>query len=183
MTIYDLLKNDHAKLQTTLDRLLAATEKQEREALITEVRDLLVPHSRAEEAVLYNSLRDMHEAGKLIRHSYQEHIKAESILRGLQVTEAVMVKWQHGVELLKKDITHHIAEEEGKVFPAARKALTQEDAVALGKAFEELKPMIGAGLLSSQIELMTNLMPQQFRKSFADGLTHHVGTGDVRQVS
>ena len=48
MTIYDLLKNDHAKLQTTLDRLLAATEKQEREALITEVRDLLVPHSRAE---------------------------------------------------------------------------------------------------------------------------------------
>lgn len=170
MNIYDILKNEHVNLKAALSQLAAAEEPKQREALIAEVADKMVPHSRAEEAVLYNLLRDMDEAGDLVKHSYQEHVKAETILRGLQVSEAVSVNWQSGVEMLRKDLNHHIAEEEGKVFPAAQKLLSDSDAEALGAAYLKLKDHMGSGVIASQIELVGNLVPQRFRKSFVDFL-------------
>ncbi len=170
MNIFDILKNEHINLKALLDQLASAEEPKQREALIAEAADKLVRHSRAEEAVLYNLLRDMDEEGELVRHSYQEHMKAETILRGLQVTEAVSVNWKDGVEMLRKEIEHHVGEEEGKVFPAAQKLLSDSDAVELGEAFLEVKEHTGSGVIRSQIELISNLVPQRFRKSFVDFL-------------
>lgn len=175
MTIYDELKKDHELVKSLLDRLSEAETADARRSLIAEIRDNLVPHSRAEEAVFYNTLRDLDESKDLVMHSYQEHLKAETLLRGLQVSEAVAMNWKSGVQKLKDDIAHHIQEEEGRVFTAARRIFSDEDARMLGKAFTELKPQIGAGVLSSNVELMANLMPERFRKSFVDHLQRGEG--------
>src|SRR3954462_2302980 len=121
MTIYDELKNDHEKLRQVLDALSLAETAESRRVLITEVRDLLIPHSRAEEAVLYNVLREDKEVRDSVSHSYQEHITAETLLRALQVTEAVALNWRSGVKKLVDELNHHILHEEGTVFLAAKR--------------------------------------------------------------
>lgn len=170
MNIYDLLKSDHQEVLAVLGALAQAEDSKLRRDLVTQVKDLLVPHSRAEEMVLYNVLRDMEEARDLIRHAYAEHVKAETLLRGLQVSEAIALKWRSGVEKLTEDLFHHITNEESVVFAAAKRVLTEEEAMALGGAFTQLKANMKSGFLSSQIELITNLMPQKFRRSFVESL-------------
>jgi hemerythrin superfamily protein len=171
MSIYEELRADHEDIQDLLDLLAQAEEPDERKSLITQIRDLLVPHSRAEEAVLYNSLRDLDQSKDVVTHSYQEHIKAETLLRALQVTEAVALHWQSGVEKLRDELDHHIEHEETTVFAAAQGVLSNDDADALGKAFSQFKEKLGAGFLVSQIELLANIMPQRFRKTFVDFLS------------
>lgn len=170
MPIYEELKKDHEALKKVLHQLADAESHDERQELVTKVRDLMVPHSRAEEAVFYNVLRQMDEVKDKVSHGYQEHVAAETLLRALQVTEAVHVNWKAGVEKLIVDIEHHIEEEEGEIFPAAKEVLTNEEAQQIGKAFRELKPKVGANVISSNIELMANLIPARFKKPILDKL-------------
>lgn len=168
MTIYEELKTDHDQVQTLLNQLAASTHPESRRNLVKSVRDLLIPHSRAEEAVLYNVLRDLDESKNVIAHSYKEHFKAETLLRGLQVTEAVSMHWEKGVNKLKEELNHHIEEEETVVLSAAQRVLSDSEAEVLGSAFVELKQHIGTGIMSSQIKLIANLMPERFRKSYLE---------------
>ena len=91
MQIYEALINDHRKLQGILDRLVALNEGDEdqRQEMITQVRDELIPHSRAEEAVFYNSIRAINTAQDLAWHGYEEHMLAESLLRTLQAADKI----------------------------------------------------------------------------------------------
>ena len=81
MTIYQELENDHKKVIGLIDKLIAAekSDPKMRENLVTQIRDELIPHARAEEAVLYNSIRDIETAKGVIGHAYREHMEAESI--------------------------------------------------------------------------------------------------------
>lgn len=166
MNIYDILKKDHETVRGLLDQLASAEEAKSRTPLINKISEELVPHSRSEEWVLYNLLRDLDQSKDVVMHSFQEHVKAETLLRALQVSETVHIKWQSGVEKLREELNHHIEEEEGKVFSAAKKVLSEQEAQLLGKAFQEAKSKVGSNFLSSQFELLMNLMPQRFRQSF-----------------
>jgi hemerythrin superfamily protein len=169
MQIYELLKNDHREVKSLLDQLIAAEGAEERSALIAKVRDALVPHSRAEEAVFYNSLREYDRAKDKIGHSFVEHLSAETILRGLQVQEKVMGNWQAGARKLKEALDHHIAEEEGELFSLARQFFTEEEANMMGGAFEKLKAeTVPEGFMKTTLDLVVNMMPPRFTKGFRD---------------
>ena len=170
MQIYEALKKDHQEVRGLLAQLIALDENsktQARTTLIQAIRDALVPHSRAEEAVFYNSLRENASVAGLVAHGYQEHIEAETILRTLQVADKVDVGWLKMAESLKKALEHHIAEEEGKIFTAAKQIFTSDEAEMLGKAFEGLKPEIKReGILATTSELIANMMPAKFSSAF-----------------
>ena len=78
MLIYDLLKQDHEKVKGLLSELVNSSDATEetRVGLINQIRDELVPHARAEEAVLYNSMRAIDMAKDLAWHGYEEHAEA-----------------------------------------------------------------------------------------------------------
>ncbi len=171
MTIYERLHSDHEALKPLLNQLKIADSVESRKSLLTQIRDALVPHSRAEEAVFYNGLRETKEGKDVVTHSYMEHVEAETLLRALQITENGALHWQKGVEKLREALLHHISEEEGKVFAVGKKVLSEEEAVLIGDAFEKLKPQLGAGVVTSNIELSVNLLPLRFRKSVTEFLT------------
>lgn len=169
MQIYELLKNDHRELKATLDQLIAAEGEEERKGLIKQVRDALVPHSRAEEAVFYNSLREYDRAKSKIGNSFLEHLSAETLLRSLQVQEKIMGNWQAGARKLKEALEHHIAEEEGEIFSLARQFFTEEEANMMGGAFERLKAeTMPEGFMKTTLDLVVNMMPPRFTKGFRD---------------
>lgn len=171
MEIYEALKKDHVEVREMLTQLIelgAETPAEMRNGLINDIRDALVPHSRAEEAVFYNSLRGIEKASGLVAHGYQEHVAAETLLRALQVQGKVDAGWIATAKKLKEALEHHIAEEEGAIFTAAKQVFTRDEARMMGEAFEKLKPEIKEeGLMTTTIELVANIMPARFSKAFS----------------
>src|SRR5687768_4755652 len=110
MLIYDVLKKDHEKVKQLLERLVHSADADDttRANLITQIRDELIPHARAEERVFYNSLRSIDQAKDLVRHGYQEHMEAESLLRMLQVQDKVNMDWSTNAKKLRDAVLHHI---------------------------------------------------------------------------
>lgn len=165
MSIYDVLKKDHDKVQDLLNELVMLSDGDtvERTRLIGEIRDELIPHSRAEESVFYNSLRSLDQAKDIVMHSYQEHLGAETLLRTLQAKDKVNMDWKKTARELKEAVQHHINEEETRIFNVAQQLFTKEEADMMGEAFEALKPEIREeGLVQTTIEMLTNLMPKRF---------------------
>ena len=77
MEIYDVLKDDHEKVKELLSQLLSLADDDEggRNHIVTEVRDALIPHSRAEESVFYNSLRTLNKTHDIAIHAFKEHME------------------------------------------------------------------------------------------------------------
>src|SRR4051812_42423759 len=95
MSIYDALKKDHRKVEELLNELVMLEENSGRAPeLISEIRDELVPHSRAEESVFYNSLRSLDQAKDIVMHGYKEHLEAETLLRTLQAKSKIDLDWK-----------------------------------------------------------------------------------------
>lgn len=180
-TIYDVLKNDHREFERLLDSLVAASrsDNDSWKAILDELRRGVVAHAHAEEAVLYNALREADQAKGLVLHSYGEHAKAETEMRTLGAAKLVDANWTSLVEKLRKDLLHHIEEEETKVFDAARQVFSEEEAIQLGAAFERMKLETAKGgdsMVASTIDLVANLLPprltQAFRKNIKSGRPH-----------
>ena len=161
MDIYEALKKDHEQVKELLDELVALQNDDEyRYVLIDEIRNLLIPHSRAEESVFYNTLRAVNADKKVVFHGFQEHLEAETLLRTLQVMDKVNLEWKAVAEKLKEAVNHHIQEEESEIFAEAREAFTEEEAVAMCDAFEQLKPKIEQeGFVKNTVDMVINMMP------------------------
>jgi hemerythrin-like domain-containing protein len=164
MLIYEALKKDHDKLKVLLNDLVGAADASEetRNNLIQQIRDELIPHARAEEAVFYNPLKEIDGTQSIVMHGYAEHMEAETILRTLQAMNAVNVEWTALAKKLKDGIEHHIAEEENEIFAAAQQVLAVEEAELMADAFEKLKPEIRkGGFMQNTLDLIANLMPER----------------------
>lgn len=168
MDIFEALTNDHDQLKPLLNKLVTASENNdETKQLLDQILSLLIPHSRAEEAVFYNSLREIPDTKDLVGESYQEHAKAETLLRTLRGMATINADWTKGVRKLKEDLEHHIAEEEGPIFQAARQVLLEEETHQMAKAFARMKPEIQEqGAIKNTLEMVANLMPKRFSEKF-----------------
>ena len=168
MLIYEALKNDHKKVKQLLNELVHLNEdaSNRRTELISEIRDELIPHARAEEAVFYNSLRAIDSAKDIIMHGYQEHIEAETALRMLQVRDKIDVEWRYTANKLRDSINHHIDEEENKIFTVAQQLFTKQEAEVMAVAFEKLKPEIKEeGFIKTTFDMVVNMMPPKIAAS------------------
>lgn len=168
MSIYQELHKDHVKVRNLLNELIALSNGHVHDrasALIHRLRDELIPHARAEEAVLYNSLRTIESMHDLISHSYKEHIAAEALLRSLQVRDKTRLDWHKTAKELLTAIEKHVKEEEEVIFEKARHNLSAEEAEQMGRAFMKLKPEIREeGIATNALELAANMMPSRFSK-------------------
>lgn len=173
MNIYDALKKDHDEVIAMLDRLIATGEKDDSHFdIVDQIRDELIPHARAEEAVFYNSLRALNGKEE-VRHGYKEHLEAESLLRSLQIRDSLNANWKKTAEKLRETLQHHINEEEGKIFNLAKRLLSEQEATEIGNAFEKLKPKYREeGFMGTTAEMIKNMMPARLKKLPLDPSQH-----------
>ena len=167
MQIYDLLKKDHRDVIALFDDLLALDEKDEhRFELVEQIRDALIPHSRAEEKVFYNSIRALDADSGKVMHAYNEHLAAETLLRTIQAENGLHVGWKATAKKLKEALQHHIKEEESEIFALGYKVFSAQEAEQIGAAFEALKPEIKEkGLVGTTVQMIANLMPPRLSKN------------------
>lgn len=167
-TIYDVLRKDHDILKGLLQQLVQVENKSEdTKRLLSAISDELIPHARAEEAIFYNSLKEINPAKELISHSYTEHAQVEGLLRTLQGMAMVNMEWKAAAKKLKESIEHHIEEEEGKIFSAAKQLFLEQEAIEMARAFERMKPEVQKqGAFKNTIDMVANFMPDRFAKTF-----------------
>jgi hemerythrin superfamily protein len=167
-TIYDLLAQDHEEVQGLFTQLLALDDKdQKRSAIVKQIYDALIPHSRAEEAVFYNTLRSIGAGKGKVFHGYTEHMEAELMLKALMVEDKTGIPWKATATKLGEALDHHIAEEEDEIFAVAREALTDEEAESIGEAFLAMKEKVAeGGELSNMVQQMKNMLPPALTDKF-----------------
>ncbi|HYC55037.1 MAG TPA: hemerythrin domain-containing protein [Candidatus Binatia bacterium] len=166
MDIYNALHRDHEELKQLLTDLVEATQfNDETTHLLHSVRNLLVPHSRAEEEVFYNSIRDLEPGNDQVMHGFKEHMEAEALLRSLMGMSAIGIEWTAAAEKLRDAVFHHIEEEETQIFPIAQRLFDHQESHDIGVAFVSLKPQVAEeGMIKNAVHLVSNLMPARLRR-------------------
>lgn len=167
MDIYEYLERDHVEVRQLLNELINLKEDDDyRYVLIEQISNALIPHSRAEESVLYNTLRAVNADTSLVMHGYKEHMEAETLLRTLQVKDKVNLDWKSTARKLLDALEHHIQEEESEIFDEARAAFSDEEAQSMGEAFVQLKTKVeGQSAIGTTMDMVVNLMPPRLADS------------------
>ncbi len=135
MNIYERLEQDHREMAGMMDKLESGYDARVFEKLANE----LTAHMRAEEEVLYRPLRDAEPAHEPVLEGYEEHHVGDLILRELKANNPGTDRWMAKFNVLKENVEHHIEEEEGPLFDAARQVLPDERAVAMVREFQAEK--------------------------------------------
>lgn len=167
MKIYDILKQEHKEIKILISELLKLKEDDDfRYILVEEIKNTFLPHARAEEATLYNTIRAVDADKFIVAHSFKEHLEVESLLLLLEVKEKAHFDWRATATKLQSALEHHFKDEEGKIFTEAKKIFTDAEAEAIGEAYLKLKPSyIGEGVVKNVADLVINMLPPRLADS------------------
>ncbi|WP_292390494.1 hemerythrin domain-containing protein [Methanosarcina sp. UBA5] len=143
-TIYDILKAEHKQVSDLIQQALRDGSK-ETFFIIKAKTD---PHLAGEEKLLYSLLEQKEDLRELVSHAYEEHNEIKSISFELESLDAGSSNWTSKIKELDESVSHHVEEEENKVFPAARKTLSEDKAQQIAqqyldfsKSFQQQHPM------------------------------------------
>ena len=138
-----MLKEDHDKVKKMLADGESTTERgvKTRTELFARLKDELEIHERIEEEVLYPALKAHSKARELALEGYEEHHVVDGILAELELTAPDDEEWGAKFKVAKENLEHHIDEEEGEMFPAARKAFSSDELRQMGERMAEIKQL------------------------------------------
>ena len=141
MNAFTLLKADHKKVAGILEKIDSTTERgvKTREDLFTQLKTELDVHARIEEEIFYPALEDAKETREITLEAFEEHRLVKQLLSELEKMDKGDEQWTARFTVLKENIEHHVEEEEGEMFPKARKVLNEAEAEELGTRLEEAK--------------------------------------------
>jgi hemerythrin HHE cation binding domain-containing protein len=141
MDALTLLKNDHEELKKHLEAGEDTTERavKSRAEILDTVSTLLMAHERIEEEIFYPALKEHPNAKDIVLEGYQEHHVVDVLVDELQDLVENDERWGAKFTVLKENIEHHVEEEEGEMFDAARKVFSERELEELGERMERMK--------------------------------------------
>jgi hypothetical protein len=140
--VLELLTAQHAEVDVLFEQIEKADG--DRPALLMELADLLGAHAAVEEQIFYPAVmtKTTHD---LLHEAVEEHLEIKRVLADLITMRLDDASFKAKIAVLKENVTHHAhREEEEKLFPLLRKAMSSDERAALGNEvlvmFEELMP-------------------------------------------
>ena len=170
MGIYALIKIDHTIIRELLEELVALNAGDDyRFVLLEQIEHALLPHSRAEEVIFYNSIRAIRSDSSDVMNAYHEHAGIDVYLRALRIKEDSNLEWKETAELLQTTIVKHFEREEDVIFKEAAILFDTDEVEAMGAAFEELKARYEEeGVVKTSADLIVNLLPPHLVERIRD---------------
>lgn len=135
----DMLKQDHDKVEKAF-KDFEKMDRQDTEAcrrLIETVCEDLKLHTTLEEEVFYPAVREAIADEDLMNEAAVEHETAKMLIDQLENMGADDPNYYATFSVLGEYVRHHIKEEQGEMFPAAKKA--KLDLAALGDRMRSRK--------------------------------------------
>jgi hemerythrin-like domain-containing protein len=141
-----LLTEDHKrvrKLFKQFEKMKEDGEPAEKEALARQICEELKLHTEVEEKIFYPSVREAIEEEDMLDEALVEHASAKDLIAQIEDGDPKDGMWAARVSVLGEYVEHHVTEEEEEMFPKAKKA--KLDLEALGEQIEEMKASRQAG--------------------------------------
>jgi len=145
MDILTKLKKEHREVQLLLDQLVDSDSAPERKALLKQIKAALVPHSRAEEKVVYDALRGLKDkdARQDGEEGYLEHGLADRMLMTLgKIGNVKSVEFGAAAKVLRELLGHHIREEESAIWSDVKDNFSDEEREDMNRRFEAAKKKV-----------------------------------------
>ena len=141
-----LLKSDHAKVKSLFADFRKAKKRgaasKEKAALVDTICRELKIHTQIEENIFYPAVREAIDDEDLMDEALVEHAGAKELIAQLEDADPADDLYDAKVTVLGEQIDHHVEEEEGEMFKAARKADLDMD--ALGAEMASMKAELTA---------------------------------------
>jgi hemerythrin superfamily protein len=128
-----LLSADHREVTAMFEQYkgLGERARASKKKLADQICNALTVHATIEEEIFYPALRAASkEAADLLDEALVEHAGAKDLIAQLQEMDPEDDLYDAKVKVLGEQIDHHVEEEEGEMFPKAKKASL--DLAALG---------------------------------------------------
>lgn len=140
-TIFELLKEDHRQVQAILEEIKETTDDavSARREKFKRIREALDVHTQFEEGRFYPAARAATGMDEEIEGGLQEHDEARKMLEDIAGTDPGEADWMQMIVELGEALEHHIEDEEAQLFPAAREAMAETEAEALGEEYAQMK--------------------------------------------
>jgi hypothetical protein len=90
--------------------------------------------------VLYPALQSHPQARDIVLEGFEEHHVADLIVNELHEVATDDEQWGAKFKVLKENIEHHIQEEEGEMFRAARGIFSRDELRDLGARMLAIRP-------------------------------------------
>ena len=148
-----LLKTDHATVKTMFEKegKLTTKDSENKASLFNQIKAALEVHAAIEEEIFYPAVkkaRSEHVKDE-IREAYEEHKQIKSLLAQVSSITPADETYDMKIKVLKEDVEHHVKEEEeGEMFPDAKRFLGESRLVELGAQLEARKQELENNLAS-----------------------------------
>jgi hemerythrin superfamily protein len=131
-----LLKTDHAAVKALFERegKLKKQDGEKKVALFNQIKAALEVHATIEEEIFYPAVkkaRSEHVKDE-VREAYEEHKQIKSLLAQISSITPADNTYDMKIKVLKEDVEHHVKDEEGEMFPDAKKFLGESRLIELG---------------------------------------------------
>ena len=136
-----LLAKDHKDVKALFKRYEKLTKAEadgsERQELAEQICQMLTVHATIEEELFYPAVREAEVDEDLLDEAEVEHASAKDLIGQIQSMSPDDDLYDAKVTVLGEYINHHVEEEEGEMFPKARRA--KVDLVGLAEQLSERK--------------------------------------------
>jgi hemerythrin superfamily protein len=142
-----MLTEDHNKVKALFKQFEKLKEQDDADEeisdLVAQICAELTIHTTLEEEIFYPAVRESIDDDDLMDEADVEHASAKELIAELETGSPGDDHYNAKVTVLGEYVVHHVKEEEGEMFPKARKAIDTE--------------AIGAELAARKSELMTEM--------------------------
>lgn len=140
MHALNLLKNDHRNVEALFEEILATNAKAKKQTIVRKIIKELSIHAAIEEQVFYPAVRDaVHESESEVLEALEEHHIVKWVLAELDKMRPDDERFDAKVKVLCENVTHHVKEEETRLFKMVREHMSKSELDQLGRALEAAK--------------------------------------------
>ena len=143
-----LLMADHKEVKALFqayEKLVKSdADGAKKQAVAQQICTALTVHATVEEELLYPAAYDVLSEDDLVDEATVEHASAKELIAQIEGMEPSDDLYDAKVKVLGEYIDHHVKEEEGEMFPQARRA--RLDLVAMGEQIAQRKLALMAEL-------------------------------------
>lgn len=145
--VLDTLKKEHDEVQELLPNLVDSDKAAERKSLLKQVKAALIPHSKAEEKVVYDAViaaKSQKNKNQIDgAEGYLEHaLASQTLLKLDKITPMTSPEFTAHAKVLKELIDHHVQEEERNIWADVKENFDSDARIAMNLRFLAVKKKV-----------------------------------------
>jgi len=135
--IVDIIVSEHRLVDSLFSQFQSRLGNDAKQLIANQIIRELSMHAAKEEMVLYPTIKSKLgvEGAKVVEHSLEEHQGIKNVLYELDCMKVSDAGYEEKMQMVIKEVSHHVKEEERDVLPKLNAALPMDEKIKLGAEF------------------------------------------------